>query len=185
MLGSEQFFGSTNDRHFVTASGHDRREFLHDRCVGNVLAIPGQKHVHPVDCGEGDVDSVACRSRRQESRFHDLLRYVVDIVCQVQQRKILEEGPPPSRGIFVATRSLFEDDLRDTEFVVLTLIGLPVVRELLPCSLKEIATRSGGQIARDRRFDVDALRHEFRPIVGAVIYRHSDRLGHLPTRVCS
>ncbi len=58
---------------------------------------------------------------------------------------------------------LVNDGLGNAEIVILPLIVPPVMSDLLPCRLKQVAAWPRGQVAWNGRFDVNTFGHGYAP----------------------
>src|SRR3972149_1202110 len=156
---SEQFFRRTQDRQLMTAARHNCVKFLHDRRVSNVSTIPRQEYVNAMHRRDANMDRIAGRLLRKQARLHDRLRDTLHSLRELKQREVVQKHETPCGCCRVSSCRFVKHDFRDAEIVFLPLVVPPVMCDLLPCRLNEVAAGPSGQIARNRRLNINAFCH--------------------------
>ena len=92
--------------------------------VCNVFAVPRQKVVDPVPCGNGDVTGIGCRLLGNHAAFEDLGSEFDGLVVDFEDGQAFDRIDAFSGRLRVTSSRLFDDQLGD-EYGIMALPGIP------------------------------------------------------------
>ena len=159
-MTSEKFLGCADEWQEEAACRQPSSDSRLSLGVGDVSAAPGEEVVHHVDRGHGDVEAVFRCTLREQAPSQELLAKGKDVGCQEKERKTLERYEPALGGLGVTGLGLTKHELRNSKIEGVAPKAPPLKRNLLVSSSYEIPAGTRGQIADDRRFEIDAPFHE-------------------------
>lgn len=124
--------------------------------IVDVRAIPRQEILHPMHGGEGDVEGVRCRGRRDDAAHQAALGECIGFGCVGKEWNPREHVEPFAGEFGVALGRLSHHDRRDEQFIFVAAKVPPVLRRLLIGGNSRQRTASRDEVAGDGGFEVEA-----------------------------
>lgn len=98
VLASKEFGGCADSRCEVSVIPDDLFQAADDFCVGTVFAVPGEKVVDSVPCGNGDVAGIGCCLLRDDSTFEDVGTELDGLIVDFEDGQVFDRVDAVSGG---------------------------------------------------------------------------------------